>query len=119
MNPAGDLPQWAQMAIWIATTVVTIAVIIRQGWKKSEKENTPSGTATVLAGAFADKRALEALTDELIDLRRSSGELRSDLHRDITILVTDIRENTRTTRLLIEAVSEFTKVSKKPDSSFD
>lgn len=119
MSASGDLPQWAQMAIWIATTIVTIGLVIRQGWKKPDKDSEHTGTATVLAGAFADKRALEALTDELIDLRRSSGELRSDLHRDIIILVTDIRENTRATRQLIECVSDLTKMLKRPDSSSD
>jgi hypothetical protein len=91
---AGELPQWAQIAIYIATTIVTIAVVVRKGWKQAIKEE-PTGTATVLAGSFADKRSLEQLTDELIDLRRVMGDFRSDIHRDVTILVTDIRANTR------------------------
>lgn len=105
---ASELPNWAQMAIWIATTIVTIAVVIHKGWKKSDKEE-PVGTATVVAGSFADKRALEALTDELIDLRRTMGEMRSDVHRDVTIVVTDVRELTKAVRTLTDLISERTK----------
>lgn len=106
MATVGELPQWAQTAIYIATTIVTIGVIIAKGWKKPSHRE-PEGEATVLAATIADRRSVELLVDSLDDLRRRLEELQYAMHRDVTILATDLRDSNRAVRSNTEAIENW------------